>query len=124
LTVTIVSSIVTNVSSKAPLPDFEHRSSADIAWRMKAHRRKPAGAQTESAEIDQQGINDNRSLKSRWETGKQPLWAALPSSERDCRLGGKLAARLTSKRTGDRRVPVYALRVSRDIVERADGATD
>jgi hypothetical protein len=44
------------------------------------------------------------------------LRAALLSSERGLSTGGKLAGRpLTSKRISDRRVPVFALRVSRGI---------
>jgi hypothetical protein len=87
---------------------------------------RPPGAQTEFAEIDQQGTDDKRSLNREGKQASNLCGAALPSSERgDCRLGGNWrAARLTSKCNSDRRIPVFALRMSRDIAERADGATD
>jgi hypothetical protein len=82
LTVTIVSSTVTNASSKAPLPDFEHRSPADVSWRMTARQRKVA---RRSKPNPRKLVSKGQTISDRliaMRNNKRPLWAALPSSER------------------------------------------
>ena len=81
--------------------------------------------QPDQRKIDQQGTDDNRSLNRDGKQASNLCGRPCPVQREGIVDWGELAGRPSDIETLQRQgVPVFALRVRRDIAERADGATD